>query len=235
MTQSDVTLEREFLAHWCRLSQVQRRALLALSHEIIIACDLVEESVESLTDRFLGLADSAKKLATELGKFDFVETETVRQNFTILSNAVRTDGQPCEALAVFEDVLVRNEANILHQRLMIGQAEMVAKGFEEVVTLLQFQDRTSQRLTVISDALQSVAALVVKMHDETLEKVVLSQQDQVEDRWIEELVSDIQLGEIRERFIKHALFDKCSTLFAEVAPETEGNMVQEDTDDIELF
>lgn len=235
MTHSDALLEREFLAHWCRLSQVQRRALLALSHEIIIACDLVEESIEGLTGRFLGLADNAKKLAMELGQFNFVETETLRQNLSLLRTTVGTKNDASDALMVLEDVLLRNEENILHQHKMIGEAEMVAKGFEDVVTLLQFQDRTSQRLTVISDALQSVAALAVKMHDETLEKIVISQQDQAEDRWIEELVSDIQLGEIRERFIKHALFDKCSTLFAEIEAETDNSDRQDSTDDIELF
>lgn len=235
MTQSDESLETEFLAHWCRLSQVQKRALLALSSEIMIACDLVEESVEALTARFLGLADSAKCLAVELGKFDFVAPETLQHQLTPVMTALDKGGADPDTVAFIEDLMRRQEANRRQQQNMIGEAERVAKGFEEIVSLLQFQDRTSQRLTVISDALQSVAALVVKMHDETLEKIVLTQQDQAEDRWIEELVSAIHLGEIRERFIKHALFDKCPTLFAQAVTEPQNAADDEGADDIELF
>lgn len=235
MTEIATPLEREFLSHWCRLSQVQRRALLALSHEIKIACDLVEDSVEALTHHFLGLAQTAQQTADELQKFDFVETEVLREKLAQLKSSLKPRSGEQGKWDFIEEFIQSNDANIIHQRKLNAEAVMLAKSFEEIVTHLQFQDRTSQRLSVISDALQSVAALVVKMHDETLEKIVLTQEDQAEDIWLQELVSEIHLSEIRERFITHALFDKCETLFAQEPSEKEAAKCQDIDDDIELF
>ncbi|NVK18296.1 MAG: hypothetical protein HWE30_06360 [Methylocystaceae bacterium] len=203
MSENQKGPRQEFLEHWCHLSEVQRKALYALAKEIQTASDLVETSMEDITQKFISLASASQKQRELLGGLS-------------VKNRLGDDSGS-----------VLNEAQ--------NVSEEICAGFSDVVTKIQFQDRTAQRLSVISGALVSLGMMMENAEKETVSSNVLSPQIEKEERWIKDLVSNMHLGEVRERFIKHALFDHVEQYFeTEEEQDNKVNFVDA-SDDIELF
>ena len=106
----------------------------------------------------------------------------------------------------------------------------ISAQISEMVTGLQFQDRTSQRLGLISDTLNIMgqAGEDLKTQTEIIAGVDITPE--LDHAWMDSMISGLHLGEMRERFVKHALYDE------EYTPEDNSNdELQEAEDDIELF
>ncbi|MDV7338697.1 hypothetical protein RYZ26_03750 [Terasakiella sp. A23] len=236
----------DFLAHWCRLSEVQQRALLALAREMETASSLVENSMEGLSSRFLELAQIAQNQSNRIQAFSEEHADSGIAATTVPLSVFMTS-----LLDDFDSAVAKGDIDRVRTKMqeMIAKSHKVetalaqsenectelTKAIEDIVTKIQFQDRTSQRLSTIGDAIKSVSAMMKEMEDETLENVEISPQKDEEDIWIKELVAKIQLGEVRERFIKHALFDKCDDLFTDTEENSSEVDHSEASDDIELF
>lgn len=66
----------------------------------------------------------------------------------------------------------------------------------EVVTGLQFQDRISQRLTLITEILRAIATRVAEMREACGET---GWGSDIDKEWVTRLLDGVQLGEIRQR------------------------------------
>lgn len=115
------------------------------------------------------------------------------------------------------------------------QSETICAEFSDIVTKMQFQDRTAQRLSVIGDALTSLGMMMEKAQKETMGSNVLTPQKSKEDEWVKEMVANMHLDEVRERFIQHALFAKDGCLFDGDEDQKDDTNYADASDDIELF
>ena len=100
-----------------------------------------------------------------------------------------------------------------------------------MITGVQFQGRTKQRLENITGTLTVVAEAVNTLQSDT--RALVGQENEaveIDEDWLKHVIQSCTLGEMRERFVRHLLI------------EDEVDAVVEDTDipdtasdDIELF
>jgi len=83
---------------------------------------------------------------------------------------------------------------------------MTAK-VSEMITGIQFQDRTSQRLGHILDALEILSEAGNEMTTKTEKQLGEHVKPELDVEWLNSLIGGFHLGEMRERFIMHALYD----------------------------
>jgi methyl-accepting chemotaxis protein len=115
-----------------------------------------------------------------------------------------------------------------------SNSDSMTRQVSEMITGIQFQDRTSQRLGNILDALKILSEAGEEMKAKTEEQVGEQITPELDKEWLNQLINGFHLGEMRERFIMHALYDDDTA--ADNAPPTEAQSQEEDNeDDIELF
>jgi len=107
-------------------------------------------------------------------------------------------------------------------------SRILSKNIGDIVTKMQFQDRTSQRLDLISTSLNVLSDTLNEMEASSLPLIGEEMEHQRNSEWIEKMISNMHLGEMRERFVKHLMFDQ------PVDNETRVDHV-EPSDDIEIF
>ena len=191
------------LAHWHGLSNVHKKTLHALSKEVVMASELIETSVDGLSERFLELASLSQKQQRKIDSAN-IDVEGTKEAKKTLKEASE---HSVEISAMITDI----------------------------VTGLQFQDRTSQRLSHISSTINVMADMLSEMDAQAMAMMKSEYSSKENKEWLEKMISDMQLGEMRERFVKHAMFDDSETLFSESNSEDKTVEHSEASDDIELF
>ncbi|SCA54858.1 hypothetical protein MTBPR1_10105 [Candidatus Terasakiella magnetica] len=313
MSNSEHNNYEEALEHWLRLSAAQRHGLTALAKEVETASELVETSVEKLSDRFMNLAFVAGNQSEQINvfakeattiKFDgkivplttvlnalddnlntslnkiidlsegaeslsdvlegvdgtlkaeFAKQENGQAIDTSVLNNVCSDldkvKQAIKEVASidvvhkvqikeqFKDLIeyVVKQSNGIEEVLTKSQADSseLSKGIADIVMRMQFQDRTSQRLSHISATLNVIVEMLVEMEKTSSPSLGKDFVIEPDKAWIENMISGFHLGEMRERFVKHTLFDDGEDIYDEQASGGDLQVEHaESSDDIELF
>lgn len=130
------------------------------------------------------------------------------------------------------ETLVAQNEHFSH--VIEGSAEdsrKMSKTIGNMITGLQFQDRTSQRLGLISETLSFLSNACDQLDTDTKNTIPGLSETELNMGWVDEMIGDLHLGEMRERFMRHAVMGA-----DEGAPEKEGGVAHsEASDDIELF
>ena len=116
-----------------------------------------------------------------------------------------------------------------------SDADILSSRVNEIITQLQFQDRTNQRLTHVSTTLRVIAGMLDAIEKEALCVDGIGPVPEINKEWVDKIISDMHLGEIRERFVKLALIEGNDNLFHEDDQSEEIVAHSTASDDIELF
>lgn len=111
-------------------------------------------------------------------------------------------------------------------------AEDISKSVSGLVTDLQFQDRTKQRLEHVVDTLAVITDALAELREETFREMPgISRDVQPDYEWLKGVLSHFTLSEMRERFVAQLLTGEAGGDRAEkhAADKSEGG------GDIELF
>lgn len=141
-----------------------------------------------------------------------------------------------------ENILARDRLEVLLSSLVErseGLNRIVADAAEGVqamsgdvgamVTGIQFQDRTRQRLEHVVDTLQVVDRALAQIRDDTAEVVPAAGEASVDSEWLKTLLDGFTMSEMRSRFVEQILEGK-------VGEEAEAQEVRPaDSGTIELF
>lgn len=114
-------------------------------------------------------------------------------------------------------------------------SKILSEHIANIVTKMQFQDRTSQRLALICSSLKVVGETLKEMEEASLSMIGSEQNEDQNTLWINEVISGMHLGEMRERFVKHLLFDETDNMYDDVTENKKSIDHAEASDDIELF
>ncbi|WP_120495813.1 methyl-accepting chemotaxis protein [Kiloniella sp. EL199] len=129
-------------------------------------------------------------------------------------------------------LMARNKAFSKSIENSADNSDNMTQKVSEMITGIQFQDRTSQRLGNILDALNILSEAGDEMKAKTEEQVGEHITPELDREWLNQLINGFHLGEMRERFIMHALYDE--TEEGEPVVEAVSSM-DTNEDDIELF
>jgi methyl-accepting chemotaxis protein len=199
---------------------------------------------------FSVVADEVRQLSKNITRFsenireqmDSVQTR-VNDSFETLGEVTSIDlTENIEAKkridSVMDSLLKQNE----HFSEVIGEtaqrSEQLARTINDMVTGIQFQDRTSQRLTGIVDTLK-----VLRNANDAQERRVRREFPEVtppatDIDWLNDIIEGLRLGESRRRFIRTALQGE-SPSDEDDEPGANGRhgavAHMEASDDIELF
>ncbi|KKJ75530.1 hypothetical protein WH95_17600 [Kiloniella litopenaei] len=132
-------------------------------------------------------------------------------------------------------LIERNESFSQTIQNSASNSDNMTRQVSEMITGIQFQDRTSQRLGNILDALKILSEAGEEMKAKTEEQVGEEITPELDREWLNQLINGFHLGEMRERFIMHALYDEEDPTNTEASSSEGNDSSQEDEDDIELF
>ncbi|WP_417830720.1 hypothetical protein [Terasakiella sp.] len=184
--------------------------------------------------RLLLQGEIAKEQSDEPVNFDVLRrvSEKITDQHKL---AVRSseDQAPSQRIDFIRHVL----ADITEFEKMLGQtgqrAHSLHQSIAEIVVKMQFQDRTNQRFSRIAATLKVMIDMLSGMEEETMH--VCDDIDCIDPDhpWLEKMIAELHLNEMRERFVKHILLD------VEDKIESGGSSIgvehSDASDDIELF
>lgn len=213
------------LHHWYGLSGAERMALSSLGHEIEVATDLIEESVENIIGCFLEInrlvAQAKSQQTTE-------DTNTSLYDSEILTKIERSGDFSEEEKELLKSKLTHDV------NARVPDLDAISQLAQQAIQDFQFQDRTKQRLDQVIETLKLMSSLLYEMEKTTIPHLSTAHKTKDERRWIETLIQHMKLGEMRQRFIRNALFEQGFMLFEDLDEETQ-NSLPNDDNDIELF
>jgi methyl-accepting chemotaxis protein len=100
----------------------------------------------------------------------------------------------------------------------ISEAETISSVVDGMVTGIQFQDRTKQRLEHVVDTLQVLSEAVQEIKSNTAEAAPeLALLEPADMAWVKKLLARYTMSEVRERFVAQVIDGK-ATLLPEQAP-----------------
>ena len=113
--------------------------------------------------------------------------------------------------------------------------EKVTEDVSAAVVGLQFQDRTKQTLENVTGALQVVAGALVDLREKSIRQAGVDHAaEDVDHAWLNRIIEQCTLGEMRERFVEHLLIDEGAAAAAR-EPSPAARAQASSDDDIELF
>jgi|GEM_PF-1994404 len=192
----------------------------------------IDEKLHSLYDDHKGDASVTERVqdlrnGVKLAKDDLKDIATVdiSENFNLK-----------DRLESLMSYLVLQSQN-MEQALSTSaeDSKILSEYIADIVTKMQFQDRTSQRLSLICSSLKVVRETLKEMEVSSLSVIGSKQKEDQNTLWIDALISDMHLGEMRERFVKHLLFDETDNMYDDVTENEKMVDHVEPSDDIELF
>lgn len=242
---ADETTRVEFEGHQASISDVFSSLdeslslvvskILNLSKKSVNVCyvlDDMDKKIESLRskledDAAVGPEVQALKDDLKVAKNDFKEIAEIDLSHSIMIK---------DNLANLMSYLIVQSQN-MEETLneSAKDSRVLSQNIAEIVTKMQFQDRTSQRLGLISSTLSVISETLSEMETGSSQHIGERGANDDNVQWIETMVSNMHLGEMRERFVNHLMFDESSELF-EGGLENEASVEHaQASDDIELF
>jgi methyl-accepting chemotaxis protein len=123
-------------------------------------------------------------------------------------------------------------AGVLQQTVVA--TERVTEDVSAAVVSMQFQDRTKQRLENVNAVMQVLAGALGSLHDQSADAVVGAHDIAVDNDWLEGMIEQFTLGEMRKRFVEHTLVSPDAGGLRDAEPTTNPGADAPDGE-IELF
>ncbi len=132
---------------------------------------------------------------------------------------------------MMQGLALQNEAFSESLRGSAAAASQISTDVSNMITGVQFQDRTKQRLENITGTLTVVAEAVNTLQNDTRALVgQVNEAAEIDEDWLKHVIQSCTLGEMRERFVRHLLIED------EVDAAVEDTDIPDTaSDDIELF
>ena len=186
----------------------------------------LSNSVRSLSDRMhsevkavsQGIRKGHAKLQA-VAKIDMTENVAMKDELTSMMNCLLQKNEELSSAL--------NESGRM--------SETIAGDVSRLISTLQFQDRTSQRLQNIRETMNCIVGASARLTDDVdALKDRLQIAPQVDEEWLRSLVEERSLGEIRSRYILSMMADGAADEGALREAMEQANALSTG-DDIELF
>ncbi|WP_419796605.1 MAG: hypothetical protein ACNI26_09365 [Terasakiella sp.] len=238
VVQIDKFQERECIAQGNKTGEPVLMSLQRLEREL---CTKIKENEEKQNDA-LELDQASLLLMTEIakeGSAEPVNFDVLRQVYEKIKkhNTLNELGNSSHDRRQHIDLIRHALADITEVENMLEETGKSAHGLQQsiadIVVKMQFQDRTNQRFSRIAATLKVMIDMLSGMEEETM--YVCDDIDCIDPDhpWLEKMIAELHLNEMRERFVKHILLD------VEDKMESGGSSIDVEhsnaSDEIELF
>ncbi|MCG8694607.1 MAG: methyl-accepting chemotaxis protein [Minwuiales bacterium] len=160
-----------------------------VSDEIKSLSQSVNQLAESMRERVSAVSDgleAGREQLRGIADVDMSENSLMKDRVTGLMQSIMAQNEKFEAALEASDALSKD----------------VSRDIATVITSLQFQDRTSQRLQGILDVLTLFNRAVQKLQSESAPNGMESFEAVAPDQsWYQEIIDQLTLGEMRKRFL----------------------------------
>lgn len=160
-----------------------------VSDEIKSLSQSVNQLAESMRERVSAVSDgleAGREQLRGIADVDMSENSLMKDRVTGLMQSIMAQNEKFEAALEASDALSKD----------------VSRDIATVITSLQFQDRTSQRLQGILDVLTLFNRAVQKLQSESAPNGMESFEAIAPDQsWYQEIIDQLTLGEMRKRFL----------------------------------
>jgi methyl-accepting chemotaxis protein len=160
-----------------------------LSKTVKTLAATMKAEIKAMTDGIMSSHDTLKRVAT----VDLTDNILVKERLEVLLKAL----------------VVRNTGLEVVVADVVRESEAISADVEGMVTGIQFQDRTKQRLEHVVDTLQVIGEALEEIKSSTTTEVPALAGAWVADiGWIKNLLSRYTMSDMRERFVAQILDGK---------------------------
>lgn len=179
------------------------------------------------------LSKSTQQLATTMNTELNTITDGLATSHTTLRRIATID--------MTENILVKERLEILLKAMVerngklenivadaVKESEVIAGDVEGMITGIQFQDRTKQRLEHIVDTLHVIGEAIEEIKSSTASALPDLAAEAPDAEWVKTLLSRYTMSEMRERFVAQILggapMEMPEDLAADAGPSSSGSM-----------
>lgn len=187
------------------------------------------------------VANEVRELALEIDRI----SDEIGSRMREISTSVELGQDKLKTVSTIDlsdNILVKEKLEKILTSLMEKNKEMemtlystaddskeISKNISSIVTGMQFQDRTVQRLALISQVMGVLSTIGNEAEQSVYEILPDLKDREFDESWLQEIVKEMFLGEMKERFINNVM------LKGEIDSPVEEVEHVEASDDIELF
>ena len=203
------------------------KGFAVVSDEVKGLSQSVNELAENMRARISAVSDglaAGREQFREIADVDKSENSLLKDRVTGLMQSIEAQNEKFEAALEASDTLSKD----------------VSRDIATVITSLQFQDRTAQRLQSIMDVLALLNKAVQKLQSESgPDGRSPVQAVELDEAWYDDIIDQLTLGEMRKRFLSSMVRqEKPEDPEASPDGEDDGEAVvahSQASNDIELF
>lgn len=195
---------------------------------------------------FSVVANEVRDLAATVNEL----SESMKRQISSISSGIRDSYSLLQEIATIDMSEENIRANTRIKTMMACLVEQSAKYGEvlertavatgqvsndiaSAVVGIQFQDRAKQKLENVTAALSVLMSALGDLRAESASSIGVAENDNsVDQQWIDKMISQCTLGEMRSRFVQHLLNEGGTATETNVYPTADKS---HDEDDIELF
>ena len=170
---------------------------------------------------------------------------TMKSELKTITDGLATSHATLQRIATIdmsENVLVKERLEMLLRAMVdrsgrlesivsdaVKEFEVIASDVEGMITGIQFQDRTKQRLEHVVDTLHVVGQAIEEIKSSTLAEVPdLADTSNLDTEWVTQLLARFTMSEMRERFVAQILHgemtDPADNPAEAMTPSSSGSM-----------
>lgn len=233
------------LREWLSVSESQLCSTEVLSEQLPKVNQLLEDSMNEISERFSHLSSNMQKIQDEVNYIDeTLDTVKIKGYAVEIPDhleklASKTEDETTAKYLKEAADKIRSQENKLHKEL--GKAtSAIQENFNEIsqiVVGMQFQDRVSQNILITVNVMQEIisfldAQILTAMPDITKE----DRKKMLNKDFAKDLIKTFRLGELQLSFVRHLIEHGYIEDAAEVGFDLSAHEVgDKKDDDIDLF
>lgn len=228
------------LKNWLSVSESQTCALEVLCAQIPLVSKLLETSMCDISERFVAMASDFEQYANHTTQALSEPTgSTLEQK---LQDALQTlhNGQTKEAEAKLEQIIYdsNQQSQALNEsRTTIEEfGRTINEAISRIIVDMQFQDRVSQNLVIVTNVLNAVIRYLQGEIDDTISNFnERNDRADLDKDFAQQLLKLLTLGELQHKFMDHLVTHHYISDYAELGYDPNAHPTKKDDDNIDLF
>ena len=200
------------LQEWLSVSESQICSTEVLSEQLPKVNDLLERSMNEISEHFSIVASNSRKINEKIVKIDesLDNIKNKGKDVNILTQLEKIAGKTSDSKTAEEiKSLAKNikkQEDFLHLEIknIIDIIKEDSKELSEIVVGMQFQDRVSQNILITINVMNEIVTYIDKEIENSLPNITKGERKKLLDvDFAKKLIKTLRLGELQLSFVNH--------------------------------
>lgn len=244
--QDNIPKARDLLKKWLSVSESQICSLEVLCSQVPEVQTLLETNMTEISESFVNTASNFEMYTEAVKQVIYVSDELGYNHTTMsLENALKDVRSTIKsedntlALEKIDNLIASTQehhaAMIKASETIDGLADDITQNMGQVIIGMQFQDRVSQNLVIVTNVLNAIIKYLQDEIDVTISNLDRrNERAELDQTFARSLLAFLTLGELQHKFVDHLVTHGYIQDPSDIGYDP-GTSEQQDTGEIDLF